>query len=155
MQTGKSSHEVRPANWADFDTSEKEIRELVSLYIPSSRDRTVTAEEGYEILRERTRNDKDFLLIFYLEGGVPSGFMSADIFEGSARILMAYMPPKLAKPKTKQILDEFQWFFDKWSRLKKVTKQIFYTFREPGAHKFMLMRGWAHDVTIYKRELVS
>lgn len=97
-------------------------------------------------------NDKVMLLLHEVGNqirGFMYGYVETDEPD-TALIHAAYLPPSR---QNKAVIDEALDTFGKWAKYNGVNHLKFYTFRIPGAHRFMLKRGWKHIITSYGKEI--
>lgn len=122
-------------------------------YFKRSTDKSSDPESSFRMIKERLALDPGFMMLAHMKHGLPVGFLAGDVLQDKARIIMGYLPPDIKNKLRDAIINDALSMFDDWAVEQKAKCEVFYTYRSPGAHKFMLNRGWIHDMSIYKKEL--
>lgn len=150
----KSRRDVRVVTRADIEGDLRtELMLLVHRYIKSANDNTVTPEDAWKTIVDGVMNGSvDMLLVVHAPENEAKGFMYAQLPIGTetAMIHAAYLTPERGN---KRVINEALAIFETWARYNKAKKAVFYTHRTPGAHKFMIHKGWSHAITSYSKEI--
>lgn len=122
-------------------------------YFKRSRDKTSSPEDTFTSTKWRLTNDEHFYFLVLMQMDLPVGFLSADIIQDQARILIGYLPQKMTAQTKNVIIKRGLDMFGVWAASKGATRAIFYTFRAPEAHKVAMRAGWEYDFSVYKKDL--
>lgn len=129
-----------------------QIPTVFKRYVEQSGDVCADTDEAWDTIRAKiSRGEPEVLLILYVPEADVEGFMYCKLsITGEAIISGAYLPLGL---KDKALIDEALAIFERWARHLEARTAIFHTFRNPGAYRLMMQRGWKHRLTTFAKEL--